>query len=130
MLVLAGAIIWYEDAVVLRRTRHGNWLFPKGHIEWPETPAQAALREAEEETGLLVDLLGPLGSVAVRQKKGPVHLELFALHGRGRGPAWARHAGRDTFLVPPELVADRLSFPELRAFWTSCLWPTTPADVA
>ncbi|MFH1618274.1 MAG: NUDIX domain-containing protein [bacterium] len=27
------------------------WTFPKGHLEPPETPRQAAVREVEEETG-------------------------------------------------------------------------------
>ena len=33
-----------------------DWGFPKGHLEQSETPAQAALREIEEETGIIVDL--------------------------------------------------------------------------
>jgi 8-oxo-dGTP pyrophosphatase MutT (NUDIX family) len=31
---------------------HGNWGFPKGHLEGPEEPAAAARREVLEETGL------------------------------------------------------------------------------
>ena len=38
-----------------------NWGFPKGHLEDGETPAQAALRETIEETGLeQVELTGPI----------------------------------------------------------------------
>lgn len=31
---------------------HGNWGFPKGHVEEGEDPAEAARREIAEETGL------------------------------------------------------------------------------
>lgn len=41
-------------AVIARRTRSGllEWCLPKGHLEGDETPAQAALREVQEETGI------------------------------------------------------------------------------
>lgn len=35
-----------------RGTLHRFWIFPKGHAEGDETPAEAALRELAEETGL------------------------------------------------------------------------------
>src|SRR5690606_18256166 len=35
------------------------WGFPKGHLEEGETPERAALREVEEETGLVDLVLGP-----------------------------------------------------------------------
>lgn len=34
------------------------WIFPKGHAEGDETPAETALRELKEETGLEEVLLG------------------------------------------------------------------------
>ena len=43
---------------------HGNWGFPKGHIERDERPDQAARREVTEETGVAqLDLVGPLGVI-------------------------------------------------------------------
>jgi 8-oxo-dGTP pyrophosphatase MutT (NUDIX family) len=38
---------------LLIRDPYDNWGLPKGHIEGGETPAEAALREVSEETGLL-----------------------------------------------------------------------------
>jgi 8-oxo-dGTP pyrophosphatase MutT (NUDIX family) len=53
--VTASAIVVGPRGVVLHRhKRLGIWLQPGGHIEPGETPAQAALREAAEETGLPV----------------------------------------------------------------------------
>lgn len=51
----AGGVVfrWSGTAeVLLIRDPYENWGLPKGHIEGGETPAEAALREVEEETGL------------------------------------------------------------------------------
>jgi 8-oxo-dGTP pyrophosphatase MutT (NUDIX family) len=42
-----------ELAFLLIRDPYENWGLPKGHIEPRESPADAALREVAEETGLL-----------------------------------------------------------------------------
>lgn len=38
--------------VLLIRDPYANWGLPKGHLENEETPAEAAVREVSEETGL------------------------------------------------------------------------------
>jgi len=55
--VSAGGIVFRrvaEEAAryLLIRDSYRNWGFPKGHLEDDESPAQAALRETAEETGL------------------------------------------------------------------------------
>lgn len=45
--------------VLLIRDAYEHWGLPKGHLEEGETPDAAALREAEEETGLAELTLGP-----------------------------------------------------------------------
>jgi len=37
----------------------GHWDFPKGHVEGEETEEEAAIREIEEETGLVIDKFKP-----------------------------------------------------------------------
>jgi len=55
---VATAIIAHEDRVVLLLHRKLNrWLPPGGHIDAPELPEQAAIREAFEETGLVTELI-------------------------------------------------------------------------
>ena len=82
--VTASAIVIGERGVVLHlHKRLGIWLQPGGHIEPGETPWAAALREAEEETGLPVSWPGgsagvpPLAHVDVHAgPRGHRHLDL------------------------------------------------------
>jgi 8-oxo-dGTP pyrophosphatase MutT (NUDIX family) len=57
MEVSAGGIVFRRvpgeaPRYLLIRDSYKNWGFPKGHLEGDESPAQAALRETAEETGL------------------------------------------------------------------------------
>ncbi len=55
----ADVLIVNEDAVLLRmHDKYNMWLAPGGHVELDEDFAEAAEREAKEETGLDVTLLG------------------------------------------------------------------------
>ncbi|MDQ4117913.1 MAG: NUDIX hydrolase [Actinomycetota bacterium] len=52
-------------ALIGRLDRRGRllWSLPKGHIETGETAEQAAVREVEEETGIIGRVLAPLGTI-------------------------------------------------------------------
>ena len=54
----AGGLVVNESQQVLMIFRLGRWDFPKGKIEKGENPAEAALREVCEETGLPTPTLG------------------------------------------------------------------------
>ena len=54
----ATAFVVHDDRVALHwHPKVGAWLPPGGHIEDNEDPVQAVLREVEEETGLVVELV-------------------------------------------------------------------------
>jgi len=57
----------------------GAWMIPKGAVEPGEKPAEAALREFEEETGTKLTLV-PFPLARIRQSGGK-HVEAFALEG-------------------------------------------------
>ncbi|MEU8138708.1 NUDIX hydrolase [Streptodolium elevatio] len=65
----AGGLVVDRDtlraALIARRDRRGRllWSLPKGHIEDGESAVQAALREVEEETGIVGRVLAPLGVI-------------------------------------------------------------------
>lgn len=64
----------HNDHVLLHKHRKlGLWLPPGGHIEPNELPDEAALREVEEESGLVVELAGQRG-VDVDDPAAPLQL--------------------------------------------------------
>lgn len=63
-LVPACGVLAVDDQgrVLLQRRRDtGQWAIPMGKMELGETPAQCAIRETREETGVLVEVTGLLG---------------------------------------------------------------------
>ena len=73
LLIRPGGPFW-------RNKDAGAWMIPKGAIEQGETPAEAALREFEEETGTRLTAV-PFPLATVRQAGGKMGR---GLRGRGR----------------------------------------------
>ncbi|GAB7047796.1 NUDIX hydrolase [Catenuloplanes indicus] len=48
---------------LIRHPRFARWMLPGGHVEAHENPAEAALREVREETGLTATLMLPYANV-------------------------------------------------------------------
>ena len=72
LLIKPGGPFW-------RNKDAGAWMIPKGAVEAGETPAEAALREFEEETGTRLSAL-PFPLATVRQSGGKI-VEAFAAEG-------------------------------------------------
>ena len=72
LLIKPGGPFW-------RNKDAGAWMIPKGAVEPGEQPAEAALREFEEETGTRLTSV-PFPLKRIRQSGGK-HVEAFALEG-------------------------------------------------
>lgn len=72
LLIKPGGPFW-------RNKDTGAWMIPKGMVERGEAPAEAALREFEEETGTKLSTV-PFPLASVRQAGGKI-VEAFAVEG-------------------------------------------------
>ena len=72
LLIKPGGPFW-------RNKDSGAWMIPKGLVEAGEAPAEAALREFEEETGTCLAAV-PFALATVRQAGGK-QVEAFAVEG-------------------------------------------------
>ncbi|KAA1425323.1 NUDIX hydrolase [Mumia zhuanghuii] len=75
----AGALVWRPahpgtkrelEVLLVHRPRHDDWTVPKGTVERGETRPAAAVREVEEETGVLARLGVPLIELEYEFAKG------------------------------------------------------------
>ena len=72
----ASALIIKEGKVLLVNHKElGVWLYPGGHVENNETPDETAIREAKEETGLDVEIVGDKDN-----KLANMEANVFVLH--------------------------------------------------
>ena len=76
------------EVVLVGRSQSGIWALPKGTPQSGETIEQVAIREAQEETGLQVQLIAYIGSITysfvrerVRYQKQVRHFLLKAIGG-------------------------------------------------
>jgi predicted NUDIX family NTP pyrophosphohydrolase len=72
LLIKPGGPFW-------RKKHAGAWMIPKGQVEAGETPAQAAMREFEEETGTRLEA-EPEPLARIRQSGGK-WVDAFAVEG-------------------------------------------------
>ena len=98
-----------------RNKDEGAWMIPKGAIEEGEAPAEAALREFEEEMGTRLPAV-PFKLTTIRQTGGKI-VEVFAVE----GDLDASAVTSTTFSMEwPPRSGQRQDYPELdRAEWMS-----------
>jgi 8-oxo-dGTP pyrophosphatase MutT (NUDIX family) len=64
-----------------------EWIFPKGHIEPGETAAQTAIRELQEETGVVGEVVRSIGLSRFWSDRGEVEITYFLVRYTGTGTA-------------------------------------------
>ena len=132
----AGGVVWrrrrlrWHIALVERRPRNGEpaeWSLPKGHIEPPETPKDAALREVAEEVGwraAIVRELEPLRYKPTGPERRIRMWEMRAVSKISGGSAEENPAGEQILAadwVRPEHAIARLTHDEQARFLAASL---------
>jgi len=129
--VSAGGLIWRRrdprgafEVVLVRPAGKATWVLPKGHVEAGESLLEAALREANEESGLEVEADEALGQVAYlyswrkRAAEQPVRIfkrvHFYLMHCVGGDPSAHDTEIDEVAWVPLEEVSARLAYDDER----------------
>ncbi len=123
----AGGIVTHKKGaetfvLLVHRTHHGDWTFPKGHIDVGETPEQAAIREIQEECGITTTVNSKLPSLSYPTSTNPpemVTCHMFLLQPQStelggdtdEEPAW----------ITKDKVIDILSHQNLKDYFKTVL---------
>ena len=129
----AGAIVvrFDEDEprllLVTAKRNPKTWIFPKGHIEDGETAAEAAVREAREEAGVVGVAVRSVGNVEVDLGEESIEVEYFLVTlEKDKG---ASDEGRKRRWCTREEALERLEADAARALLEKA-WARLPANGA
>lgn len=121
-----GAIVFNErDELLLIERPSGWWLFPTGWADIGYTPAQVAVKEVREETGLNVTPLRLIGVYNIRGLlEQDLDLQLYSMvfycHLDGGEIVTRPHEARQAGFFPREQLPDRLARTDLN--WVEHAW--------
>jgi 8-oxo-dGTP pyrophosphatase MutT (NUDIX family) len=98
------------EIVLVHRPNYGDWSLPKGKAEPGETDEQTALREVEEETGL-VGRLGPeLPGTSYRDRFGRPKVVRYWAMPVVSGQLTAQHEVDEACWLPLDVARGMLSY--------------------
>ncbi len=115
-LLTADTIIELHDhrdrpiLLIKRRYPPPGWAIPGGFVDRGESVAQAAIREAKEETGLDVTLLTLLGCYSDPERDDRVHTASVVYVASAKGVPRAADDAVDILVCPPQLPPSPLAF--------------------
>ena len=91
-LTHAGAVVFRKQGpqvlyLVVSSSDGRNWVLPKGHIDPGETPDTTALRELQEEAGVLGEIVAPLSTHQFKKDNADARVQYFLVRETGSGEA-------------------------------------------
>ena len=108
LIVCAGAFIENDGRLLLLLRANepyaGQWGLPAGHVEADENPEEAAIREVEEETGLLVRSDGLSGAYFFEDHpRGSGVFLVYQCSSDGGQPVVTPEASAVSFFAPEQI---------------------------
>ncbi len=88
----AGGLVCREQGgemtylLVRAKPNPDHWVIPKGHLEPGESPQETAVREIREETGVVAEILAPLGEMHFTHQGRRIATLVFLLTFRAEEP--------------------------------------------
>ncbi|MBI4002600.1 MAG: NUDIX domain-containing protein, partial [Nitrospira defluvii] len=120
----AGGVVYKNEGeetlyliISTKDNQQNTWVLPKGHIESGEGNDEAALREVEEEAGVVAQLMWPLGEVSFLVMSGEAEIRTrakFYLMGWLFDMPEERSENRVLQWLPFEQALKQLTFPEAK----------------
>lgn len=109
-LLAVDAVILFRDGIVLIERKNppyqGSYALPGGFVEVGETVENATKREAREETGLVIELLGLVGVYSDPKRDSRGHVVSVAYLASGRGELASGSDARSAETFPLESLPD------------------------
>lgn len=124
----AGGIVYKKTdnqtlILLCQHSGHHGWVFPKGHIDKPETKEQTALREVVEETGITGEIIKALEPIqywfvqeGIKIKKTVYY---FLMQYASGNILDHDDEMENVEWLPIEEVANRLTYPSDKNIWAT-----------